>query len=202
MRLTLPRHRFTLVLPALVVILLASGAWAMFPRASADQPPAPAEGQDFLKSARRAIAHGRISEAESLAKARPGSDSGGRRRAGASWRSDAASTRKRRRCSNRLLPRNRKGRRRSRWASCTSAGASAGRQRFLTAVQRQASSRSDPEALFRAARAAQALFQCSRSERDLPRVPAATIRRCIQGGGCSSSRSISAAKRCARSKMR
>ena len=76
MRLTLPRHRFTLVLPALVVILLAVGAWVMYPRASANQTPAPAEGQGFLKSARRAIAHGRISEAESMAKARPGLDSG------------------------------------------------------------------------------------------------------------------------------
>ena len=203
MRLTLPRHRFTLVLPALVVILLAVGAWAMYPRASANQTPAPAEGQGFLKSARRAIAHGRISEAESMAKARPGSDSGA-----AAVLAELAIRRGKYEEAQALLePAAAKEPEGEAALALGILHLQLGRaqegSRLLTAVQRQASSRSDAESLFRAARAAQALSNARGSEWNLPRgFPPATIRRSIQAGDCCSSKSISAAKRCARSRMR
>ena len=157
MRLTLPRHRFTLVLPALVVILLAVGAWAMYPRASANQTPAPAEGQGFLKSARRAIAHGRISEAESMAKARPGSDSGA-----AAVLAELAIRRGKYEEAQALLePAAAKEPEGEAALALGILHLQLGRaqegSRLLTAVQRQASSRSDAESLFRAARAAHAL---------------------------------------------
>ena len=157
MRLTLPRHRFTLVLPALVVILLAVGAWVMYPRASANQTPAPAEGQGFLKSARRAIAHGRISEAESMAKARPGSDSGA-----AAVLAELAIRRGKYEEAQALLePAAAKEPEGEAALALGILHLQLGRaqegSRLLTAVQRQASSRSDAESLFRAARAAHAL---------------------------------------------
>ncbi len=157
MRFTLPRSRLPVVLLPLVVILLSVGAWAVFPTASADQSAASAQGQDFPKSARRAIAHGRLSEAESLAKARPAQDS-----AAAAILAELAIRRGKYQDAQALL---------EAAASREPEGEAAlalgllhirlGRvqegTRLLTVVQRQASTRSDPEALFRAARAAGAL---------------------------------------------
>jgi tetratricopeptide (TPR) repeat protein len=68
-------HRISVSMRPLVVILLYMCAWATFPPARADQNAAPpAEPQEFLKAARRAIAHGQPAEAESLARKRPGAD--------------------------------------------------------------------------------------------------------------------------------
>src|SRR5688500_9578783 len=58
----------------LVVILLYIWAWTAFPPAYADQNPAPTEAQSFLRAARAAIAHGKVAEAEALARKRPGQD--------------------------------------------------------------------------------------------------------------------------------
>jgi tetratricopeptide (TPR) repeat protein len=55
----------------MLVILLLIGAWAVFPPANFTQNTAPADTSSFVKAARRAIAHGQINEAESMAKARP-----------------------------------------------------------------------------------------------------------------------------------
>jgi tetratricopeptide (TPR) repeat protein len=74
MRGTLAHRRISVSLRPLVAILLYVCAWATFPPAYADQPQAPAEPQEFLTAARRAIAHGRLNEAESMARARPGAD--------------------------------------------------------------------------------------------------------------------------------
>ena len=57
----------------LVAIILYVCAWAAFPPAYADQNP-PTEAQSFLMAARRAIAHGKLDEAEALARGRPGAD--------------------------------------------------------------------------------------------------------------------------------
>jgi predicted Zn-dependent protease len=58
----------------LVVISLYLCAWAAFPPAFSGQNPAPADVHGFLKAARRALAHGKPAEAESLARARPAGD--------------------------------------------------------------------------------------------------------------------------------
>jgi tetratricopeptide (TPR) repeat protein len=58
----------------LVVILLYICAWTAFPPAYADQNPAPTEAQSFLRAARAAIAHGKPADAEALARKRPGQD--------------------------------------------------------------------------------------------------------------------------------
>ena len=75
MRRTLAHWRRAVSMRPLVVILLYMCAWASFPPAYADQNPAPTEAQTFLKAARVAIAHGKIAEAEALARKRPGQDS-------------------------------------------------------------------------------------------------------------------------------
>jgi len=57
-----------------VAILLYLCAWATFPPASSGQNPAAADPQNFAATARRAIARGRSGEAEALARQRPASD--------------------------------------------------------------------------------------------------------------------------------
>ena len=192
MRLTLPRHRFTLVLPALVVILLAVGAWATYPRASAESD-ARADRSAGLPEIGTAGDRSRSNQRSGVDGQSP-SRLGFRRRcrSGPSWRSDAASTTRRRRCSNRRLPRNRKGKRRSRWALLhLQLGRAQEGSRLLTDVQRLTSSRSDAESLFRAARAAHALAEPETRTHSTARLPPATIRRSIQAGDCCSSKSIS-----------
>ena len=155
MQLTLPRNRLALLVPALVLILLSVGAWVMFPRASANQPPT--AGQDFPKSARRAIAHGRMSEAESMAKARPAGDS-----AAAAVLAELAIRRGKYQEAQAVLEpaaaKDPEGEA-ALWLGILhlQLGRSQEGTKLLTVVERQASSRTDAESLFRAARAAEAL---------------------------------------------
>ena len=57
-----------------VAVLLYVSAWATFPPAYAGQNQAPADPQSFAAITRRAIARGRPAEAEALAKQRPATD--------------------------------------------------------------------------------------------------------------------------------
>ena len=157
MRPALEYFRLPVLMRPLVVALFYVCAWATFPPAFADQNPAPAEGQEFLKAARRAIAHGRASEAESMARGRPGQDP-----AAAAVLAQVAIRRGKYEEAQTLL---------EPAASREPEGEAAlilgllhvqlGRAKagttLLTVVQRQSSARTDPESLFRAARAAQAL---------------------------------------------
>ena len=157
MRPTLTRYRLPVLLRPLVVILLSVCAWATFPPAFADQTSAPAQGQDFVKSARRAIAHGRISEAESMARARPGQDP-----AAAAVLAELAIRRGKYEEAQTLLEP--AAAREPEGEAALALGLlhiQLGRSQagtgLLKVVQRQASTRTDAESLFRAARAAGAL---------------------------------------------
>jgi Flp pilus assembly protein TadD len=70
----LGRWSFAVSMRPLVVILLYMCAWTAFPPAHADQNAAPTRAQSFLRAARTAIAHGKAAEAEALAQKRPGQD--------------------------------------------------------------------------------------------------------------------------------
>jgi tetratricopeptide (TPR) repeat protein len=142
----------------LVVILLYMCAWVAFPPAYADQNPAPTEAQSFLKAARSAIAHGKIAEAEALARKRPGQDPD----AAAVLAQIAMRQGKYEEAQTLLEPavtRDSNGE-----AALTlgtlhlELGRSQDGVRLLEGVYRQASGRgTDPEAVFRAARAAHAI---------------------------------------------
>jgi Tfp pilus assembly protein PilF len=157
MRRSLGHRSFSVSMRPLVVILLYLCAWATFPPAYADQNPAPTEAQTFLKTARTAIAHGKIAEAEALARSRSGQDA-----LAAMVLAEIAVRRGKYDEAQTLL---------EPAASREPAGEAAlalgvlhlqrGRAqagtRLLVDVYRQNSSRDDAEALFRAARAAHAL---------------------------------------------
>ena len=70
----MPIHHSLKYLRTAVAILLYVCAWATFPPAYARQNQAPTEADAFTAAARRALAHGRASEAESLANQRPAGD--------------------------------------------------------------------------------------------------------------------------------
>src|SRR5688572_13188250 len=74
MRGLLRHRRVSVAMRPLVVIAVYLCAWAMFPPPFATRAPAPTEAKSFLGAARRAIAHGQIADAESLARGRPGQD--------------------------------------------------------------------------------------------------------------------------------
>jgi Tfp pilus assembly protein PilF len=141
----------------LVVILLYICAWTAFPPAYADQNPPPSEGQSFLRAARAAIAHGKIAEAESLARKRPGQDP-----LAASVLAQIA-MRQGKYDEARALLEPAVTRESNGEAALTlgvlyvELGRNQDGIRLLDGVYRQVSSGSDPEALFRAARAAHAI---------------------------------------------
>jgi tetratricopeptide (TPR) repeat protein len=141
----------------LVAILLYVCAWATFPPAYADQKAVPTEAQEFLEAARRAIAHGETSEAESMARSRPGADP-----AAAAVLGQLAIRRgKYDEAVSLLEPA--AAQEPDGEAALTlgqlhvQLGRTEAGTRLLTAVYRQNLVRSDAEAQFRAARAAQAL---------------------------------------------
>lgn len=153
---TLRAPRFYRPVIALVILALAVCAWLLFPAAYAGQSAAPSSTQPFISVARRAIAHGRATEAEALAKQRPATDSA----AAAVLAQLAASRGQYQQAVTILEP-----------AAAADPGGEAALQlgilhgqlgrtqdgtRLLERVFRQSSS-ADAEALFRAARAASAL---------------------------------------------
>jgi tetratricopeptide (TPR) repeat protein len=139
-----------------VALLLYLAAWATFPPASAGQNPAESAPQSFAAVARRAIARGRASEAEALAKQRPAGDPGA-----AAVLGQLAMARGQYAEAAAILEQAAK-----RDASSEAAlqlgllhtylGRSQEASRLLTQVFRQSNS-NDPELIFRAARAADAL---------------------------------------------
>lgn len=141
----------------LVVILLYVCAWATFPPAYADQNAAPTEAQTFLRATRAAIAHGKIAEAEALARKRPGQDG----LAAAVLAQIAIRKGKYDEAQSLLEPV--VGREPDGEAALTlgmlhlDLGRSQEGARLLNGVFRQAGAGNDPETVFRAARAAHAL---------------------------------------------
>jgi tetratricopeptide (TPR) repeat protein len=140
----------------LVVLILYVGAWAAFSPAFARQDPALAKHQSFVRAARAALAHGRPAEAEALARARPEDPA-----AAAILARVAIVQGKYRDATTMLEP-----------AAARDPGGEAALElgllhqqlgqfeaatRLLGEVYRQAASGTDPESLFRAARAAHAL---------------------------------------------
>jgi tetratricopeptide (TPR) repeat protein len=148
--------RFSGVLRPCTAFLLYVCAWATFPPAYADQQ-APSDPQSFAAAARRAIAHGRPAEAEALAKQRPSTDG-----AAAGVLGQLAASRGRYDEAIALLEPAA-----SREPASEAAlqlglieqqlGRAQAATRRLTAVMDQGAAGRDPEGLFRAARAAQAL---------------------------------------------
>jgi tetratricopeptide (TPR) repeat protein len=157
MRHTPGHRRLSVSMRPLVVILLYVCAWAAFPPAFADQNPAPADAQAFLKAARRAMAHGQPAEAESLARSRSPADP-----AAAAVLAQVAIRRGKYDEAMALLDpatvREPAGE-----AALTlgllyqQVGRTEAASRLLTEVYRQGASRGDVESLVRAAKAAQAL---------------------------------------------
>ena len=152
-------RRLSVSMRPLVAILLYVCAWATFPPAFADQKPAPTEGQEFLRAARQAIAHGEPSKAESLARARPGADPV----AAAVLGQLALRRGKHDEALTLLEPAAAKEPDGEAALTLGQLHLYLGRAqdgtRLLKDVYRQTSSRGDAESLFRAARAAQALGQ-------------------------------------------
>jgi tetratricopeptide (TPR) repeat protein len=150
-------RRLSVSMRLLVAVFLYVCAWATFPPAFADQPPVPTEAQEFLKTARRALAHGEAGQAESMARARPGADP-----AAAAVLGQLAVRRGKYDEAVTLLEpaaaQEPEGE-----AALTlgllhiELGRSQAGSRLLAEVHRLNSSRGDAESLFRAARAAQAL---------------------------------------------
>ena len=153
----MPRlNRFSGALRPCTAFLLYVCAWATFPPAYAGQQ-APAEPQSFAAATRRAIAHGRPADAEALAKQRPATDG-----AAAGVLGQLAAARGQYEAAIAILEP----------AAARETGSEAALQlglielqlgraqqatRHLSDVLQQGSSGRDPEGLFRAARAAQAL---------------------------------------------
>ena len=150
-------RRLSASMRPLVVILLYMCAWAMFPPAYAGQNSGPSEAATFLSAARRAIAHGEIAEAEALARRRPGADS-----AAAAVLAELAMRRGKYDEAVALLePAVAREPAGEAALMLALAHAQLGRgessDRLLEAVYRDASSRTDVESRFLAARAARAL---------------------------------------------
>jgi tetratricopeptide (TPR) repeat protein len=150
-------HALPAILRPAVAFLLYVCAWATFPPAYAGQNQAGGEAQGFAAVARRAIARGRASDAEALAKQRPATDA-----AAAAVLGQLAASRGRTDEALKILEP----------AASREPGSEAALQlgllqqqlgraevatRLLTGVYQQGTSGTDAEGMFRAARAAQAL---------------------------------------------